>query len=330
MKNKLLILTGPTATGKTSLGLKLAREFNGEILSADSRQAYKHMDIGTGKDVSINSKFEIRNLKLENKDLNFGTYDFDGVPVWGLDIVEPDYKFNVSDWVKYAQMIIQDIQSRNKLPIIVGGTGLYIKALLEPPNTIDIPIDIKLRESLSNNSVTQLINKLLELDSEKWEKMNESDRNNPRRLIRAIEVAHQRFKIQETRHKQKSNFQSNDILVIGLTASRVVINQRIDVRVEKRMKMGMVEEVKGLIAKGYSWDLPSMSSLGYREFKDYILTADPFSLAASIERWKISEHQYAKRQLTYLEKYLPGAKWFDISSARYIDQIRKLVHNFVE
>lgn len=269
---KLLIITGLTATGKTKLGVELAEEFNGEIISADSRQVYKYLDIGTGKDLE---HFQ-----------------------WGLDLVLPNEKFNVSDYVEYVNKILKDIWSRNKLPIVVGGTGQYIKELLHPSETLNISPNQELRSK--NYELWELQNELQKINPEKWAKMSDSDRKNPRRLVRAIEVG-----LKKVHPLKKDEPFLADVLMIGLTAPLKILNERIDERVEERIKLGMEEEKEKLKKMGYFPD-----AFGYQE--------------TSVEEWKNHEHQYAKRQLTYLKKYLPEIQWFDISHD-YSSKIRQIL-----
>jgi tRNA dimethylallyltransferase len=256
INKKLLVITGPTATGKTALGLELAERFGGEIISADSRQVYKGMDIGTGKD----------------------TEHFQ----WGIDLVPPDKLYSVSDWVNYTQNVLAKIE---KLPIMVGGTGQYIKELLYPSETLHIPPDPELRKRLFNCSIVQLQEELQKINPDKWEAMNNSDRNNPRRLVRAIEIT----------GKRDSGPGQNDLdaLVIGLTAPFEVLYQRIDQRVEQRMAMGMEKEREKLKI----YNLPN--TIGYN--------------GETPEQWQAAEHAYARRQLAYLHKYLPETRWLDIT-----------------
>jgi len=205
--SKVLIICGPTAVGKTALGVRLAKELNGEIISADSRQVYKGMDIGTGKDLPVNPKFEILNPKqiLNSKfqilNYQIGYYEIDGVKVWLLDIVEPDCQFSVADYVRCANSVIEDIWRRGKLPILVGGTGFYIKAIVDGIETIGVGPDWSLRRKLSNYQIIKLSNLLKKIDLEKWKRMNESDQKNPRRLVRAIEVA---IRIQNSKIKMQN------------------------------------------------------------------------------------------------------------------------------
>ena len=188
--NKLLFIVGPTATGKTALALSLAKKFGGELISADSRQVYRGMDIGTGKDLPSNSELRIMNYELgiRSKKLKIGYRKRDEVPIWLVDIVEPDYVFNVGEYKHLAGEIIQDIQARKKLPIVVGGTGLYVRALLRPWDEIFIPPNAILRRKLDKLTVEELQIELKKITAEKFESMNHSDQNNPRRLIRAIEI----------------------------------------------------------------------------------------------------------------------------------------------
>jgi len=319
--NKILAVIGPTATGKTKMAVRLAKAFNGELISADSRQVYQYMDIGTGKDLPKNSKFEIKNLIVDsNEKIRFGTFDFEGVPIWGLDIVEPDYWFNVSDWVEYVREVIEDILSRGKLPIIVGGTGQYVQSLINPPDTLGISVNKELRDELSSFSVVQLQDKLKEINPERWEQMNNSDRNNPRRLIRAIEVGKQ--KQEKPTQKVKYN-----LLFVGLESDKEIQNQKIDQRVGERVNAGIQEEIRQLLTKGYSWNLPSMSGLGYREFRNYKSSE---SLQPIINRWVLDEQQYAQRQLTYMKKYFPQTIWFKANSSDLEENVDRQVKNWLD
>lgn len=204
---KALIICGPTATGKTKLALQLAKELNGELISADSRQVYVGNDIETGKDKDI--------IK------NYGT------KIWLLDILNQDEEFSVSAWRKLAKEAITDILSRDKLPIVVGGSGLYIKSLIQDLPDIDIPINKNLRKKLENKTAKELFDYLKSIDSKKAESLNNSDKNNPRRLIRAIEIA------------QRPSLESREglgvsYLSIGLTSSKDNLMAKIKKRVIER------------------------------------------------------------------------------------------------
>lgn len=261
--NKLLIIIGPTATGKTALAISAAKKLNGEIISADSRQVYRGLDIVTGKDKE----------------------EYGGVPVWGIDLVDPDYNFNVSDYVDYARAKTREIQNRGKLPIVVGGTVLYIKALLEPFETINVPPNEKLRKELYKLSVEELQKKLGE------NRMNESDFRNPRRLIRAIEIKESKQMPDQVRHD------TFDTTIISLTAPLDYLYGRINKRVDERIQAGASEEYQKLLEK-YSPTLPSMSAIGYKD--------------QNAELWKLHEHQYAKRQVTFIKKFLKGKEVIEL------------------
>ncbi|MCL5676246.1 MAG: tRNA (adenosine(37)-N6)-dimethylallyltransferase MiaA [Patescibacteria group bacterium] len=335
-KQKLLIICGPTATGKTDLAIKLAKKFNGEIVSADSRQVYKGMDIGTGKDLSVNSRFQVlqRSHLGKNqgatltKKFQIGYYLVNDIPIWGLDIVNPDYQFNVGEYSKIAQKIIIDIWQREKLPIIVGGTGLYIKSLLEPMEYTVIPPNKKLRKILVHDDVTILRKKLEKLDKKRLEDMNNSDRNNPRRLIRAIEIAeylktHKNYHFNNIYHCSGNK---NSLLLVGLTAGKKILFKRIEQRIKKRLKQGIIREIKKLVKMGYGWNLPAMSGLGYKEFKPYFEKKQ--KLAEVIKKWQTDEQNYAKKQLVWFLK-MP-AVWFDITVPDFYTVVEKRICNFLQ
>jgi tRNA dimethylallyltransferase len=258
---KLLIVCGPTATGKTALAATLAKKFNGELVSADSRQVYRGMDIVTGKDRP-------------------------DVPIWLYDVVNPGEEFSVSQWVTLARSAIADIHQRNKLPIVVGGTGLYIHALIHPFETIDIPPNKRLRKKLQRMSVGELQKMISRGD------MNQSDWNNSRRLIRKIEIAESKTVISKLRNKF-------DYLLIGLTAPLPVLDERIDTRFERRTRAGLEAEIAFLCAR-YNRNLPSMSAIG------------------------LNEHAYARRQLTWFKKQ-EGIHWVDITDSDYQNNVTALI-----
>jgi len=316
---KLLVICGPTATGKTSLALALAKKFKGEIVSADSRQVYKGMDIGTGKGLPVNSKFEIRNSKLG------GSYKVAGVPVWGYDLVDPKEGFSVADYINLARNILVDIERRGKLLILVGGTGLYIKAIVDGIPTAKFPKNEDLRKNLEDKSVDELFEMLAQLDPIHAGSMNTSDKKNPRRLIRAVEVAI--WKLENKSSIQLQNLVSSfsrpaSILFIGLTAPKEVLHKKIDERVNKRIKQGFEGEIKKLIKNGVSWENQSMDSLGYRQWRKYI--EGEKTKEEAVEDWKREEKKYAKRQLTWFRRD-SRINWFDIARGNYQKRVEKLV-----
>ena len=269
---KILIICGPTATGKTKLAVKLAQKFNGVLISADSRQVFRGMDIVTGKDKPK------------------------GVTIYGYDLIKPDEDFSVAHFVKYARALINQISSSaGGFPIIVGGTGLYLNSLVSPPQTLTVPPNWPLRKNLANFSARKLLKLLKQLNPGRLAQMNHSDQQNPRRLIRAIEVNLQGQSLQVL------NLQAEfDVLWIGLTADKTTLAEKIEARVKQRVKAGAVKEWQQL-KKKYRANLPSMSALGYRQLPD-------------VAKWIKAEQQYSRRQLTWFKKN-SHIHWFDITQA---------------
>ncbi len=305
MNKKILVICGPTATGKTSLGIRLAKNFNGEIVSCDSRQVYKHMDIGTGKE-----------------------WD-EAVKIWGYDLAEPNEKYNVSEYFKTVKFIISDIWQRNKLPIIVGGTGLYIKSIIDGIPTVDIPKNESLRNSIENLSAQELYDKLAILDSSKAASFNSSDRINPRRLVRAIEVAVWNIENQtqkkEIEKRENVLDKSVDVLMIGLTAENEVLLNNIEQRVEKRMEQGFIDEVELLLKMGISWKEQSMNSLGYKESEAFFKNGQTYEDFISL--WIRNEMKYVKRQLTWFKKD-KRVNWFDIKNLEFPKNVENIVNKW--
>ncbi len=322
----LLIICGPTGTGKTALALSLAQTLRGELVSADSRQIYRDMNIGTGKDLPPNAPFT--NLKLisrsKDEDIVYGYYTVEGVRIWLLDLIKPNQSFSVAHYQDIARRTIGDIWSRGALPIIVGGTGLYIRAILFPIATITIPPNPRLRQTLASFSTNDLGSMLGKVDPKRWEGMNRSDSHNNRRLIRAIEIAAYRKKKSkgpETTPNSKKLPVLNT-LQIGLTAPYKELYRRIDERVEKRVNAGMERELASLVHKGYGWDSPGLTALGYRGWREYF--NGTLSREEMLTQWKFSEHAYARRQLTWFKKE-GSIHWFDITGPIYRDNIQSLV-----
>lgn len=319
MDNKILVIYGPTGVGKTSFALDIAKKFNGDILSADSRQVYRWMDIITGKDIPVNSKFEILNLKTK-KNLNHWKTP-DGMRIWLIDLVDPKDEFNVAQWVGMAREAINLVRKDGKLPIIVGGTAFYIKSLISNVQTLEIRPNKKLRESLSGKNAEELFETLASVDGIRAAEMNQSDKKNPRRLIRGIEVA--LSKRDGSGNVESLKLPDMDALLIGLKAPKEILFERIDRRVDERVAMGAVEEVKRLL-KRVSWNNQSMTGIGYRELKEYFMGG---TLNDAVSRWKRSEHNYAKRQLLWF-KNDKRFVWFDIQDAEWSEKVEKLVKNW--
>jgi len=334
--NKILVICGPTATGKTKLALRLAEEltsdktelgWKAEIVSADSRQIYEGLDIGTGKDIPTNAKFK---LAVSKQGLKLGGYYQAGqTKIWGYDLIDPKREFSVAQYVKTVDEIIKDIWSRDKLPILVGGTGLYIKAIVEGIPTISIPKNKRLRKSLEKKNRTDLFERLAQIDSMKAASMNYSDKRNPRRLIRAIEIAQWKMKNTLKEDILKKDFST---LTIGLMADKKVLSQRISKRVKTRVKMGQEKEIKKLLKEGVTWKHQSMDSLGYKQWESYFKKHGDRKFPASeikkdkeevIKRWEREENQYSKKQMTWFKRD-KQINWFDITSHEWPDNVVKL------
>jgi len=310
---KLLVIYGPTAIGKTSLGIKLARQLGGEIISADSRQAYKGMDIGTGKDLPGNSKFQILNSKSgSNKNHQIGYYLFDGIKIWLLDVVTPDQRFSAYQWAKLSEKVSKDIWEREKLPILVGGSAFYIKTLLSGLDASGIEPDWFLRKDLERLPLLELQGKVKKINPARWAQLNRSDQNNPRRLMRAVEVG-----LAERKKSRKNKFLKGvDVFGIYLEAPLEFIKKRIKKRIEMRLKAGLLKEIKILLKK-YSWNDPGLNCLAYKEFKGYFEKKK--SLKEVKEEWLKDEVDYARRQKLWFVKeksqldklFLKVKKWYD-------------------
>lgn len=314
MKRKLLIICGPTATGKTDLGIAMARKFNGEIVSCDSRQVYKWMDVGTGKDLPAGFEFQASNLIIDGKRIPYYT---DGdIRVWGYDLVTPDYDFSVKEYIDIAKLVIEDIYKRDKLPILVGGTGLYMDNLVDLGNLINVPRNLKLREELSKKSSKDLFELLLARFPDVAKSMNDSDRANKRRLIRKLEILeHGGVELKSKKMEFK------DILWIGLSAEREELSKRIEERVDKRVKIGFEKEVEFLLRKGYFKDAP-FRTLGYKQWGKYL--EGEMTRENAISEWKKEERAYAKRQNTWFRRN-KKIVWFNVGAADFYFQVEEAI-----
>lgn len=282
---RILVVLGPTGSGKTDLGIAIAKKNNGEIISADSRQIYKQMDIGTAKP------------KGEWKD---GKYFVNGIPHYLMDVVNPDENFTVADFKVQAIAHIDDILKHNKLPIIVGGTGLYIWSVVDNLEIPKVAPNTELRMELEKKTQPELIEMLKQLDPESAEKI---DLKNPRRVLRALEVAMTTGEsFFNQRKKQESLYDAQEF---GINISKEDLYKRLDARVDQQIKDGLVDEVKSLSEK-YSWNLPSMSGIGYKQIGYYL--RGEMTLEQAIELLKRDTRRYAKRQMTWFKRD-PRIKW---------------------
>lgn len=302
---KVLVILGPTATGKTDIALRLAKKYHGELVSCDSRQVYTGLDIGTGKEAS--SKYKVLSIKGK------GFWEINGIKIWMYDVADPSTQFTVKDYVERANKVLENILKRNKLPIIVGGTGLYLKALLEGLPNLNIPIDEKLREELEKLSLEELQEKLKSLYPARWKNLNESDQKNPRRLLRSIELMSMYGYISKQQFSS-TNYQKYNILKIGLTIPREILKKRIFARLISRIDQGLITEAKELYKKGLS--LERMQELGLEYGMLAKLLEDEISEDQFIEQLSVKISQYAKRQITWFKKE-KSILWFDITDKNW-------------
>ena len=275
--NKLLVILGPTASGKSNLAIQLAEIFDGEIISADSRQIFKEMNIGTAK--ILNSK----------------------TPHHLIDFINPTESFSVAQYKKLAYQAIKNIQKKGKLPILCGGTGLYISSVIENWQFPKIPAQNKLREELEKKSIQKLLEIYIKIDPQGAEMI---DSKNKRRLIRAIEVSSLSNKsFWQQRKKTKPFFNT---LLIGLKLPKEELKQRVSKRTKKMIQIGLETEVKNLVNK-YGW-IPSLQSIGYQEWKEYF--NDKINKKEVQNLIELHTLQYIKRQMTWFKK-MKEIKWIE-------------------
>ncbi|RJQ27713.1 tRNA (adenosine(37)-N6)-dimethylallyltransferase MiaA [Candidatus Parcubacteria bacterium] len=324
--NKVLFVVGPTASGKTSLALDLAPKINGVILNADSRQVYKGLDIISGKDIPDKAEFVKTENPTKNKKYNVGYYKFNSTPVYLLDLVTPTYEFNVYDYLDITIPTIDKVIGLDKIPIVVGGTGFYIKALLDGIATVNIPQDKKLRKRFEGLQIEELQKIIKKKDPEKFLKMNESDFQNKRRLIRAIEIAQYVKKVGK-REGKIAKLENMSVLIIGLTATREIINERIDERVEKRITQGALDEAKKLFDNYKNLSEQVKTGGGYRDLFEYL--KGNIALEEAVEKWKVTEHHIAKKQIVWFQKD-KRIKWFDITENKFEIKVKKIIDKWLK
>ena len=269
MKPKILVIVGPTATGKSDLAVALAKKFKGEIISADSRQVYTGLDIGTGK--------------ITKKEMG-------SVPHYLLDVANPKKKFTVAEYVKLGEKAIAEIEKKEKLVIIAGGTGFYIDALVDGIIFPEVAPDEKLRAKLEKKSTVELMKILTKLDPIRAKNI---DIHNPRRIIRAIEIAKSLGEVPKL-EKPSSRFKP---LFIGLNLAPNELKEKIKIRLTKRLKSGMIKEVENLKKNGLSWKRMEALGLEYRYVALFLqkkMTREEMEEKLSTEIW-----HYAKRQMTW-------------------------------
>ncbi len=286
--NRLLAIVGPTGTGKSKLAIRLAQSLDGEIVSADSRQVYRYMNIGTAKPCP-------EEISL--------------IPHHLIDIINPDEEFSLARYQELAYRAIKEIQGRGKLPLLVGGSGLYVWAVLEgwviPQVTPDPEFRRELEKKASEAGKDALFQELMETDPVAAQRI---DRRNVRRVIRALEVnKYADFPFSGQQHKRPPPFET---IIIGLTAERAELYRRIDCRVDKMIEQGLVEEVQKLVDMGYTFTLPSMSSIGYKEIGLYL--RDGLTLTSAIQQIKFETHRFVRYQYSWFQLKDDRIRWFDV------------------
>ena len=301
--NRLIGIVGPTGVGKSRLALTLARTFNGEVVSGDSRQVYRGMDIGTDKP---------------------GPEDLSLVAHHLLDIVNPDDPFSLAQYQGLAYQAIEDINRRQKLPVLVGGTGQYVWAVLEGWCIPGIPPDLKLRASLEKQAADEGTEQLYrELVRANPETAGRIDPRNVRRLVRAVEIVRRTNGKISALKKTDPPFRR---LIIGLTANRSELYRRIDARVDEMIKSGLVTEVEKLLKMGYDFTLTAMSGIGYRQIGSYL--RDEITLETAVAKIKNETHRFARQQYNWFRLEDERIHWFDVCG-RTDSAIVKLVSKFL-
>ena len=263
---KTLIIAGPTATGKTNLALKIAQNIPADLISADSRQVYQGLDVIPGKDVPDNFRKHKDKIQFQNQPIPI--YTNGETKIYGYDVVAPNQDWSVSLFNKFCGQVIPHLWSQKRLPIVVGGTGFYLQSLYQPIDTLHIPPNQSLRQKLQEKSVETLQEKLKKLDPKYFASLNRSDKNNPRRLVRAIEVAQYK---RENPNQEPQQFILNkqQTKKLLLAAPQEVVSEHIKKRVAKRFTQDWRSELKYLQQLNLDWSQPSATSLGYRQLSKF-------------------------------------------------------------
>lgn len=300
----LVALVGPTAAGKTALSLDLAETLSAEIVSADSMQVYRGMNIGTAKATPR---------------------DRERVPHHALDLVDPDTPFSVADYVRAAEAAIARIRARGRIPLLVGGTGLYVRAVVDGLGLSAPGPDWELRRRLAAEADRwgnlHLHQQLAAVDPETARRLHPNDR---RRVIRALEVYHLTgIPLSEYHARDRARAASRGpVWIFGVTRPRACLYERINARVDEQLRQGLLSEIRGLLHRGFGKNLISLQALGYKEFFPYLAGEEPLSVA--VARLKRNTRQLAKRQLTWFRPD-PRIHWFDLDALTGREVIQSIV-----
>lgn len=292
---KIIVILGPTASGKSDLGVALAQKFKGEIISADSRQIYKGVDIGSGK--------------ITKKEMA-------GVPHHLLNIISPKKTFTIADFKKLSEKKIDEIYKKEKLPFIVGGTGFYIQAITDNISIPEVKPDWNLRKKLEKKSNEELFKILQKLDAKRSQNI---DKNNPRRLIRAIEIATHLGKVPQLKKQPAYN-----ALKIGIKLPGKKLEQKIRARIQKMLKRGLIKETKNLREK-YKLNWKRIEELGFEYKYPALFLQGKLDKKELLERLALEHMHYAKRQMTWFSKYAPDTHWIKNTA-----KAEKLIKKFLK
>ena len=305
--NQLIVVAGPTASGKTSLSIQLAKQLNTEIISADSMQIYRYMDVGSAKPTAE---------------------EMDGVVHHLIDEVSPFEEFSLKQYTDLAKKAIEEIQSKGKIPIIVGGTGLFINSVIDNIAFSETENDENIRRELNQyakKNGNQALHKILEeIDYDSAEKIHYND---VKRTVRAIEVF-RTTGVPMSEHIRRSKMLPSpyDLFYIGLTMDRTVLYEKINQRVDRMMENGLQEEVKKLLSMGLDDSYQSMQGIGYKEL--IWCLQDRMPLEKAIEMIKQESRRYAKRQLTWFKRD-KRIQWFDSSKPRLTERVTGQLNEFI-
>ncbi|MCG7342949.1 tRNA (adenosine(37)-N6)-dimethylallyltransferase MiaA [Sporosarcina sp. ACRSL] len=307
--NKVIAIVGPTASGKTSLSIELAKRLDGEIINGDAMQVYKELNIGTAK-ITDDEK--------------------EGIPHHLFDIKEPTESFSVAEYQSAVRSCIEDIRSRDKQPIIVGGTGLYIQSVLFDFRFTEEAGDEKIRAELEKElelegGAERLYNRLQKIDPVSAEKIHP---NNHRRLVRALEIIEVTGKTKNEHEQGAGEEPLYDHLIVGLTLDRELLYERINQRVDQMMNDGLLEEARGLWNKGVR-NVQSVQAIGYKELYEHF--EGLITLDEAVDLIKKNTRHYAKRQMTYFRNKV-NISWFDalLNKEKIVDGILSILKGFEE
>lgn len=306
VKQKLLVIIGPTAVGKTKLSVELAKRLNGEIISGDSMQIYRGLDIGTAKVTEV---------------------EMEGIPHHLIDIKDPEESFSAAEFQDLVRGEITRIADKGKLPIIAGGTGLYIQSVIYDYQFSDTPADLEFRRQLEERALAigneALHQELAAVDPDSAQQIHP---NNIRRVIRALEIYHCTGKTMKEFQSAQQPELLYDTALVGLTMDRELLYERINLRVDLMMEEGLLEEVKELHDRGIS-ECQSIQAIGYKELYEYL--DGKVSLETAIENLKQNSRHYAKRQLTWFRNKM-NVEWFDMTDTKNLSKKITEISQYVE